>query len=74
MNMCPPPIIDFATPLVFATFRLSLLAISDLRRSSRSEFVAISTSLIDSPVAVKFVSSANSRGLVLFRQLGKSLI
>ena len=55
---------------VFATFRLSLLAISHFRRFSRSEFIAILTSLIDSPVAVKFVSSANSWGLVLFKQLG----
>ncbi|CAB4002049.1 Hypothetical predicted protein, partial [Paramuricea clavata] len=52
---------------VLATFKLSLLAINQFLRFSRSEFTAISTSVIESPEAVRLVSSANRRGLVLSR-------
>jgi hypothetical protein len=48
---------------VLATFKLSrLLAINYFLRFSKSEFIAASTSFIDSPAAVRFASSANSRG------------
>ena len=59
---------------VLATFRLSLLAINHFLRFSKSEFTAVSRSVIESPEAVRFVSSANNRGLVLFRHRGKSFI
>ena len=53
---------------------LSLLAINQFLRFSRSEFTAFSISVMEGPEAVRFVSSANSQGLVLFRHSGKSLM
>jgi hypothetical protein len=52
---------------VLATFRLSFLAINHFLRFSKSEFTAVSRSVIKSPEAVRFVSSAKNRGFVLFR-------
>ncbi len=59
---------------VLTTFKLSLLAINKFLRFSKSEFTANSTSFIESPEAVRFASSANSRGLVILRHSGKSLM
>ena len=53
---------------VFATLRLSLLAINHFLRFSKSEFAAASRSVKEFAEAVRFVSSANIRGFVLFRQ------
>ena len=39
---------------VLATVKLSLLAINHFLRFSKSEFIAASTSFIDSPAAVRF--------------------
>ena len=47
---------------------------SYLRRFSKSEFTAFSTSSIQLPDEVIFVSSANIRGLVEFKHEGRSLI
>jgi hypothetical protein len=52
---------------VLAMFRLSLFAFNHILRFSKSEFTAFSTSLIVSPEAVRFVSSAKSLGFVPFR-------
>ena len=59
---------------VLATLRLSLLAINHFLRFSKSEFTAASRSVIEFAEAVRFVSSANNRGFVLFRQWGKLLM
>ena len=59
---------------VLATFRLSLFATSHFLRFSKSEFTATSRSVREFPEAVRFVSSANKHGLVLFRHCGKSFI
>ena len=59
---------------VLATLRLSLLAIKHFLRFSKSEFTTAFKSIIEFDEAVRFVSSANNRGLVLFGQLGKSLM
>jgi hypothetical protein len=56
---------------VLAMFRLSLFAHSHIRRFSKSEFIAFSTSLIVPPKAVRFESSAKGLGFVLFRHLDK---
>ena len=59
---------------VLVTFKLSLFAINQFLRFCISEFTALSISVIEGPEAVRFVSSANSRGLVISRHSGKSLI
>ena len=59
---------------VLATFKLSLWAISQFLRFSKSEFTTFSTSVIESPEAVRFVSSANSQGFVILRHSGRSLM
>jgi hypothetical protein len=51
-----------------------LFAMSHLRSIYKSEFTASSRSLKHFPAAVIFVSSANSRGFVLLRHAGRSLI
>ena len=53
---------------VFATLRLSLLAINHFLRFSKSKFPAGLRSVKEFAEAVRFVTSANIRGLVLFRQ------
>ena len=59
---------------VLVTFKLSLFAINQFLGFCKSEFTAFSISVIEGPEAVRFVSSANSRGLVLLRHSCKSLI
>ena len=59
---------------VFATLRLSLLAIRHFLPFSKLEFTAASRRVIESPEAVRFVSSANNRGFVFDRHCGKSLM
>ena len=49
------------------------MAINHFLSFSKSEFTAAPKSIIEFDEAVRFVLSANNRGLVLFRQLGKSL-
>jgi hypothetical protein len=56
------------------TLSLSLVGISHFLRFSKSEFTAVSRSVIESPKAVRFVSSANNRGFVLFRHWAKSFM
>ena len=51
---------------------LSLFATSYLRRFSKSTFTAYSTSLMHLPDGVIFVSSANIRGLVVFKHESRS--
>jgi hypothetical protein len=48
--------------------------VSHFQRLSKSEFTAFSIPFKHSPAAVILVSSANSRGFVLFTHAGKSLI
>ena len=55
-------------------FRLGLFAMSHLQRFSKPKFTAFSTSSIQLPDEVIFVSSANIRGLVEFKHEGRSLI
>jgi hypothetical protein len=50
------------------------LAINHFLKFSKSEFTAVFRSVIEFAEAVKFVSSANNRCFVLFRQRGKSLM
>ena len=52
----------------------SLLATNHFLRFAKSEFAASSRSVKAFAEAVRFVSSANFRGFVLFRQWGKSLM
>ena len=59
---------------VFATLRLSLLAISHFLRFSKSEITAASRSVTETPEAVRFVSLANNHGFVFDKHWGKSLI
>ena len=59
---------------VFATLRLSLLAINHFLTFSKSEFAAASRSATEFAEAVKFVSSANNRGFALLGQRGRSLM
>ena len=59
---------------VLATLKLSLLAINHFLRFSKSEFTAAWTIGTESSEAVRFVSSANIRGFVLFRRRGRSLM
>ena len=64
-------IIDFGPiniNFVFATLRLSLLAINNFLRFFKSEFNAASRSVKEFAEAVRFVTSANNHGFVLFRQ------
>ena len=57
---------------VLATLRLSVsdyqLLSNNILTFSKSEFAAASRSVTEFAEAVKFVSSANNRGLVLLRQ------
>mgnify|MGYP002803378104 CR=1 FL=1 len=61
---------------VLATLWIGLLAIqiNHFLRFSKSEFTAASRPVIEFAEAVRFVSSANNPGLVLFRHWGKSLM
>ena len=53
---------------VLVTFKLSLFAINQFLRFCKSDFTAFSISVIEEPEAVRLVSSANGRSLVLLRQ------